>query len=174
MSHHRHAQTHSRAAPRTAHHLHHSFISIEHLHALAHVAQTDARTLAHQPAHRLRHRSAGLHADTIIFYFNYQAFALQAAAYRHGASADARLQTVLDAVFNQRLQQHTRHDKLQRVLGDVFHDSQFFAEAHHLDVHVVVRERKLLTQRHKRFTLPQQCAKNVAELDDQFARELRP
>src|SRR6185312_14339658 len=78
VSHHRHAKPHARSTPRTAHHLYHSIVPVEHLHPLTHVAQPNAGALADEPAHRFRHRAPGLDSDAVIFHLNHQAFALEA------------------------------------------------------------------------------------------------
>ena len=61
-----------------------------------------------------------------------------------------------DAVLDDRLQEHARHQPVQSFRVDFFDEPQFLAEAHHLDAHVVVDERQLFPQRREVVGLAQQ------------------
>ena len=80
---------------------------------------------------------------------------------------------MLDAVLDQRLQQHSRHHDIQRVLCNLLHDLQLITETHHLDIQVVVGELQLLPQRQERLTVLQQHAQNIRQLHNHLPRQLR-
>ena len=92
--------------------------------------------------------------------------AIKPAAQGDGASVDARLKAMLDAVFNQRLKQDTGDEDIEGPRIDVFFDPQLVsAEAHHLDVEVVVSEAELVAQRNIGVVILEQGAKDICELD---------
>jgi hypothetical protein len=81
---------------------------------------------------------------------------------------------VLDAVFNQRLQQDAGHQNLQRARIDLlFHAQLVGAKAHHFDVEVVVGKAQLLAQRNVGVVILEQRAQNVGQLHRHLARHLR-
>ena len=71
------------------------------------------------------------------------------AAQPDGAAFHFAAQAVLNAVFDQRLQQHAGHQHIQRVVGDLLFEAQLVPEAHHLDGQIIVDEAHLVAQRVK-------------------------
>src|SRR5208282_1086854 len=83
----------------------------------------------------------GVHAHAVIGDLDGDPVALEAAAQSDRAAVNARLQAVLDAVLNERLQQNAGHQDLERAWVDVFFDAQLVgAEADNFDVEVIVGE----------------------------------
>ena len=81
---------------------------------------------------------------------------------------------MLQAVLDNRLQQHVGHKRFQRRVVDVLHNFQIFAaEPRHFDVQIIVDELQFLAERHKRFVLAQQSAQNVAQLQHHAASRVR-
>ena len=87
--------------------------------------------------------------------------------------ADLGRQAVLDRVLDERLQQHARDHDVEGVGVDRFLDLQLGAEAHRLDVQVLVDRLELLPQRHEVLLAAQQAAEQPRELHDQHPRRLR-
>ena len=81
---------------------------------------------------------------------------------------------MLQAIFDNRLQQHAGHERFERGIVDLFHNFQVFAaKAGHFDVQVVVDELQFLAKRYKRFVLAQQPAKDIAQLEHHPAGRVR-
>ena len=69
---------------------------------------------------------------------------MEAAAQGDCPSIDARFQAVLDAVFNQRLQEDAGHQNLQRVGIDMLFHLELGAEANDLDGQIIIGKSQLL------------------------------
>ena len=69
-----------------------------------------------------------------------------------------------DAVLDNRLQQHARHQHIERCGVDVLHHPQLLPESHHLDGQVIVDKRQFLAQRRQIFLLPQQTPQDFRQL----------
>ena len=72
--------------------------------------------------------------------------------------ADLAREAVLDRVLDQRLQDHARHDEVDRVRVDVLHHFQLRSEADHLDVEVLVDRLELIAQRDEVLVTAQQTS----------------
>ena len=92
---------------------------------------------------------------------------------RDASAADLPREAVLDRVLDQRLQDHARHDDVERVGMDLLLDAQLRAEAHDLDVQVFVDRLELFAQRDEVIGAPHQAAQQARELRDQHARRFR-
>ena len=68
-----------------------------------------------------------------------------------------------DAVFDQRLQEHARHQAVQSLGVDFLDEAQLLAEPYHLDCHVIVNKCQLLAQRREIVGLAQQPAENAGQ-----------
>jgi len=78
---------------------------------------------------------------------------------------------VLEAIFDHGLQEHAGNEGFESFVVDVFDDVEIVAaEPGNFDIEIVVDELELFAERHECFVLAQQAAKNVAELEDDFAR----
>src|SRR6185437_9676916 len=166
-----------RAAAGAADDLNFGVAAVEDRHALPHIAHTDAvATGGAGPAclGQDAGRRFGLHADAVVFDLDEQTVVRQdSAAQCDGATADARLEPMLDGVLDERLQQHAGDDDGQRVLGDLFCNAQLLAETHDLDIQVVIGEGKLFFQRHEGIAVLEQHTEDIGQLDDHLARQLR-
>ena len=108
-------------------------------------------------------RPALRHTHAVVFYLNYHLGALDAAAQGDGSSLQAGLQAMLDAVFDQRLQQHARHQQLQGCGIDLLDHAQLLRpETHHFDAQVVVGKAKLLAEGHIGIVILEQRAQDIA------------
>ena len=80
---------------------------------------------------------------------------------------------MLDGVLHDRLQQHAGHKGLERALVHVLEDLQIVAaEASHFDVQIIVDKTELFVERHEGLVLAQQAAKDIAQLQDDDARQV--
>lgn len=83
--------------------------------ALADVTHPDAGTFANQAADGRGCSAAGLHANAIVFDLEQEPLVDDAAAEDDGAAADAWLEAMLDAVLDERLEDHAGDDDVERV-----------------------------------------------------------
>jgi len=80
---------------------------------------------------------------------------------------------VLDAVFNQRLQQHAGNHGFERRRIEVLDDLELVAsKAHDFNIEVIVDELHFLAQRNERIRTVKQAAKNGRELQHHLARRV--
>ena len=80
---------------------------------------------------------------------------------------------MLNAVFDQRLQEHSWYHDVQGIFFDLLHDLQLVAKSHHLDVQVVVGELEFLTEREEGLAVLQQHTQDICQLENHLARQLR-
>ena len=77
---------------------------------------------------------------------------------------------MLDAVFDERLQQHARNHGFERRGIEILdHPELVAAKAYDFNVQIIVDELDLLSQRDERIRAVQQAAKNGRELQDHLA-----
>src|ERR1019366_822350 len=156
------------AFPVFDHHL--GRIAVEHLQTLGNVGHADAATA----------KTIGLlkqlrcsHADTVVFHFDHQSRFDQPAAQRNAAAFDFWRKSVLDAVFDQWLQQHAGNHDGKRLRIEVLDDLELVrSKAHNFNVQIIVDELHFLAQRNERIRTVQQAAKNGSELQDHFTRRV--
>src|SRR6185312_7659317 len=92
----------------------------------------------------------------------------------NGASIDARLKTVFNAILNQRLQQHGGNKEIQGLRGDVFDDAELFrTESCDFNIQIIVGKLQLIAQLHQVIAILQQNTQNTGQLYDQFPCLLR-
>src|SRR4029450_2988850 len=92
---------------------------------------------------------------------------------RNGAPLDLAAQPVLDAIFDQRLQQHTRQLHVQSGRLHILSELQLVSEADHLDRKIIVNKIQFFPQAAEIIVLPQQSPENVGQLIDYHARRGR-
>ena len=98
--------------------------------------------------------TVGRYTDTVVFDLDEKSSLFgDLAAQSDGAAANAWLQSVFDAVFDERLQQHSWNHDVQGFVGDLLDDFQLLAEAHDFDVEVVVGEGELLAKGYEGFAV---------------------
>src|SRR5438270_503972 len=96
------------------------------------------------------------------------------AGQRDAAAVNLRRQSMLNAVFHQRLQKDGRdHDVQGLRIKMLVYPQLVTAKTHHLDIKVVVHELNLLAQLHELIVLAQQPAQDLGELYDQLTRAVR-
>src|SRR5581483_6956164 len=115
-------------------------VAKQHLQPFVDVA--DADTLLEQRS-KLRFGNA----NTVIFHGQVDAAVLEPAPDTNVSTIHLAAQAVLDAVFDDRLQQHAGNEQVERSGVDVLRKTQLVSEANHLDRHVVIDKRELLAQR---------------------------
>jgi len=111
-------------------------LAVEDFEALLHVFHANAGAVA---------ADAGVgtvaHADAIVGNFDDDAIALEFAAQGDGATVDARLESVLDGVFDQGLKKNAGDEHVEGVGIDLFFDAELFnAEADDFDVEIIIGE----------------------------------
>ena len=142
--------------------------AVEDFEALLHILHADAG------AGRWRRAGARAvaHADAVVGYFDEDAVAVELAAQGDGAAVDARLEAVLDAVFDERLEQDAGDEDVEGSRIDFLFDVQLVgAEADHFDVEVVVGEAEFVAQGDVGVVILEQRAQDVGELHGHFAGE---
>src|SRR5208282_2242802 len=145
-------------------------IAIEHLQTLGNVGHADA---AAPKTIGLLKQLRCPHADTVVFHFDHQARFDQPAAQRNAAAFDFGRKPVLDAVLDQRLQQHAGNHDCQRRRVKVLDNLELVpSKAHNFNVEIIVDELHLLAQRNERIRTMQQAAKNGSELQDHVTRRV--
>ncbi len=71
---------------------------------------------------------------------------------------------MLDAVFNQRLQQHARHHGFERCRIEILDNLELVpSKTHDFNIQIIIDELHFLAQRNKRIRTVQQAAKNGSE-----------
>ena len=141
--------------------------SIENAQPLAHIAQPN-------PFHIHVRKLFFRNPYAVVFNLDAQAAIAADGAQFDFSAADFRRKPVLQAIFDNRLEQHAGHERFQRGFVDLFHNFQVFAaEAGHFDVQVVVDELQFLAKRYKRFVLAQQPPKDIAQLEHHPAGRVR-
>jgi len=81
------------------------------------------------------------HAHAVIFHFNHQPRFDQAAAQRNAAAFDLGSKSVLDAVFDQRLEQHAGNHGFERRRIQILDDLELLAsKAYDFNVQIIVDE----------------------------------
>src|SRR5277367_5828616 len=167
----RHLHHDVRATSRTARHVEARRIAKEHLQPFAHIAHADTRPLMQ---HTTRMRPPRRNAHSIVFNLNQQLRAIQSAANGDCAAADARLQPVLDAVLDQRLQDHARHRQVKRCRIDLLHHLQLVrAKAYNFNSEIIVSKIQLIAQQHIRVMILEQSPQDIRQLHNQLTRLLR-
>jgi len=115
------------------------------------------------------------HAHAVVSYFDDHAIAFELAAQSYSAPVNARLESMLDRVFNERLKQNAGNQDVEGVRIDFLLNVQFVcAEADHFDVQIVIGKAELAAQWYVSVMVFEQGAKNVGELDGHLACELGP
>ena len=141
-------------------------IAVEDFEALADIAHADAGSLEDAAGMR----AAGGDANAVIFDFDDEPVPLEAAAESDDAAGDARLESVLDAVFDQRLQEHAGDGDFERRGIDFLGNGELFrAEAGDFDGQIVVGGGELVAEGNEGVVLAEHFAENVGELDDELA-----
>ena len=69
---------------------------------------------------------------------------------------------MLDAVFDEGLEQHRGDDDVEGFRGDFFDDAELFSEADYFDVEVVVGESQFFGQRDEGVAIAEEGAEDVA------------
>jgi len=83
--------------------------------------------------------AAGRDADAVVLDFDDEPFALHPAAQGDGAAGDTGLEAVLDAVFDERLEEHAGNGNVQRARIDFLYDAELLAaEADNFNAEVVL------------------------------------
>src|SRR5277367_259025 len=81
---------------------------------------------------------------------------------------------MLQAVLYDRLQQHARNERLERVLTNLFHDIEVvFSKSRHFDIKIIIDERKFFPEGHECLVLSQQASQDVTQLKDHLSRSIR-
>jgi hypothetical protein len=115
-------------------------IAVDHSETLADIRQSDAAR------HRLI-QAVEYESHSIVFDLDDGAAVFAMAANRNHARPDLPGEAVLDRVLDERLQDHARHDDIERVRADLLADAKLGPEANDLDVEVLVDRLQLFTQR---------------------------
>ena len=137
--------------------------AVEDAEAFADVAEADAFDVD------VRHFFFG-DADAVVFDFDMEAAVAIGGAELDFAAVEFWREAVLEAIFDHGLQKHAGDKGFESFFVDVLDDVEVVAaEAGDLDIEIVVDEFELFAQRHKGFVLAEEAAKNVAELEDDFA-----
>jgi hypothetical protein len=161
-------QRHFGAATWAAGDVEESSIAVENLKALANIFHSD--TVAGALENTAGMGAAGGDADPVVFHFNDEFAVFEAAAQRDDAAGDARLEPMLDTVFDQRLEQHAGHRNFQGSRIDFPGNGQFFsAEASDLDGKVIIGGGELITELHEGIVLIEHFAQNIGEFNDELA-----
>src|ERR1700674_342795 len=113
------------------------------------------------------------HAHAVIFHLDHKPRFDHSAAQRNAAAFDLRRKSVLDAVFDQRLQQHARHHSFQRRGIEILDDLELVpSKTYDFNVQIIVDELHFLAQRDERIRTVQQTAKNGSEFQDHLPRRI--
>jgi hypothetical protein len=109
-------------------------------------------------------------ADAVVFDFDVEAAVAVGGAELDFSAVEFGSEAVLEAIFDHGLQEHAGDESFESFFVDVFDDVEVVAaEAGDFDIEIVVDEFELFAQGHKGFVLAQEAAKDVAELEDDFA-----
>src|SRR5438105_9437368 len=112
--------------------------------ALVDVAQADAAAVgALEPVFD----HVGAHAQPIVVDLDNRVAVPGGRADRDPSAADFSREPVFDRVLHERLQEHARHDDIQRIDADLLVDFQLRSEAHDFDVQILVDRFELFAQR---------------------------
>src|ERR1700683_1082255 len=90
-----------------------------------------------------------------------------------GATFNFAAQTVLYAIFNQRLQQHAGNQHIQTLGVHLFFKAQLLAETSYFDRKVIFDEVQLVAQRAEVLMLAQQASQDAREFQHSEARRVR-
>src|SRR4029077_1019035 len=132
----------------------------EHAQPFVNVADADS-VLKH-----LGHALLG-NPDAVIFDRDDQAPVLRFDADGEFAAAEFGGKAVLQGIFDNRLQEHARNERIERVLVNLFVNHKVVApEPCDLDIQIVVDKIEFLLQGQKRLVLAQKPPQNIAQLDD--------
>ena len=113
------------------------------------------------------------HAEAVVAHFDDDVLVADHRADRNASAADFPCKPVLDRILHQRLQQHARHDHVERLGADPLVDTQLRTESDDLDVEVLVHRLELFAQRHEMIGAAHQSPEETRELRDQHARRFR-
>ena len=91
--------------------------AVEHFEALLHVLHADAGAVACEPC-----AGSVAHAYAVVGHLDEDAIAGEFAAQGDGAAVYARLESMLDAVFDERLEQDAGDENVERLRIDFFFD----------------------------------------------------
>src|ERR1035438_226053 len=166
----RQTQTDQRSAAFSIFNDHLRGIAVQNFQTLGHIGH--ANSASAQPIGLLQQLSRS-HSDTVILHLNHQPRLDHAAAQRDAAAFDLRSKPMLDAILDERLQQHARNHRFKRWRIEVFDDVEFVtAKAHDFNIEVIVDELDLLAKRNKRIGTVQQPPKNGRKLQNHLSRRI--
>ncbi len=157
---------HFGAAARAAADVKERIVAVEDIEPFANIFHADAGALENAAGVG----AAGSDADAVVFHFNYQSSMIETAAQRDDAAADARLQPMLDAVFDERLKKHAGNRDFEGFRIDFPGDGKLLcAEAGDFDGKVVVGGGELVAKRDEGVVFLEHFTQDVGELDDEVA-----
>ena len=110
------------------------------------------------------------HPEAIVDHLDDRVAVIQDGPDRNAAAADFSRQPMLDRILDERLQDHARHDRIERRQADLFVDLQLRSEADDLDVEVLVDRFQLFAQRDEMVRAAHQTAEQARQLHDQHPR----
>jgi len=113
------------------------------------------------------------HAHAVILDLDHQPRLDDATSQRDAAAFDLGRKSVLDAVFDQRLQQHARDHGFEGHRIEILHHLELVpSKAYDFNIQIIVDELHFFAQRDKRIRAVQQAAKNGREFQDHLPRRI--
>ena len=112
------------------------------------------------------------HAQAVVVHLDDGVGVADVRLDRDAPAADLAREPVLDRVLDERLQDHARHDHVERLRRDLLVDAELRPEADDLDREVLVDRLELLAQRDEVIRAAHQPPQQPGELRDQHARRL--
>src|ERR1700739_4947511 len=141
-------------------------VAIEHLQALRDICHTDTHPCPRAAFFDL----SSAHTDTVVLNFDDQARVCKAAAKINAAPLHLGGKTMLDGIFNQRLQQHAGNDHIERSRIDILDHAQLVgAKADHFDVEIIVDELEFVPVRCKGLAAVKEAAENGGQFENHLA-----
>ncbi len=141
-------------------------VAVEHAEALADQPHSDTDAAGVE-----RRESRLRDAYAVILDLDQEPLFHSTTAQGDGATADARLESVFDGVFDQGLEQDAGHESIQGVRQDLFDDAEFFtAEPDDFNVEIIVGKTQLVSEGNEGIVIPEHGAEQVGQLDNHQAR----
>src|SRR5262249_4440238 len=135
--------------------VHFELITVEEAEALVDVRDADAAAVN-------LGESIGRNAETVVGNFDEEAAVAAMGADVNLSAFETRGGTMVDGVFDHRLEQHGGDKGVESFGFDLLEDLQLVAaETDDFDIEVVVDEIELFAERNERFVLAQELAKDV-------------
>ena len=91
-------------------------------------------------------------------HFNHYLTIAELCRDRDAPFAHLLFEAVFDRVLDEGLENHTRHDDVERIRADTLHHFQARTEPNNLDIEVFVDRFQLLAKRHEVIRAPHQTA----------------